>query len=102
MLDSRPGKKCSRAGRKRKDKRKGRPGRGALKEKSRMDEPELINKPEIAVLPTCNQFRGVRAIENVVEDDPMLPEEVIEPLIVNELAEDAMVFVDHMVNEIKI
>ena len=73
-----------------------------MKEKSRMDEPELINKPEIAVLPTRNQLRGVRAVENGVEEDPMLPEEVLQPLIVNELAEDGMIFVDRMENEMKI
>ena len=44
VVDSRPGTKRSKAGRKRKDTRKGRPGRGALKEKSCMDEPELLNQ----------------------------------------------------------
>ena len=50
VVDSRPGKKRSKAGRKRKDTRKGRPGRGALKENSRMDEPELINVTNCVVL----------------------------------------------------
>ena len=102
VVDSRPGKKLSRAGRKRKDARRGRIGRKGMQEASRKDEPELINAPEAAVLPTRQQLGGKVAVENVLEEDPMLPEEVIVPLIVNELADDGLVFVPEMVNGMKI
>ena len=92
----------TRAGWKRKDGRRGRIGRKGMQEASRKDEPELINAPEAAVLPTRQQLGGKVAVENVLEEDPMLPEEVIVPLIVNELADDGLVFVPEMVNGMQI
>ena len=56
VVDSRPGKKMTQAGRKRKDGRRGRIGRKGMQEASRKDEPELINAPEAAVLPTCKNW----------------------------------------------
>jgi len=40
-----------------------------MQEASRKDEPELINAPEAAVLPTRQQLRAKAAVENVVADD---------------------------------
>ena len=102
IVDSRPGKKRTRAGRKRRDTRRGRIARKGLQEASRRDEPELVNAPEAAVLPTRQQLGGQMAVENVVEEDPMLEEEILRPLIINELADDGHVFVPEMVDGMKI
>ena len=102
VVDSRPGKKRSRAGRKRKDSRRGRISRQNERDESRNAELENINAPEVAVLPSVQQLHARRAVENVIEEDPMLPEEIIRPLIVNELAADGNVLVPEMVEGMKI
>ena len=50
-----------------------------------VDETELLPPQHAHMLPTA-QKRGMRGVEqDGVVDDPMLPEEVSRPLIVNEL-----------------
>ena len=93
VVDSRPGKKRSRAGRPRKEARGGRP----RKEDRAADVTELLPPQHAHILPTTAQKRGMRAVEqDGVDDDPMLPEEELRPLIVNELAEDGTFVVNEM------
>ena len=102
LVDSRPGKKHTRAGRKRKDSRRGRYSRKGLQEESRKEELENINDPAIAIFPTKQQLSGQKANEKVIEDDPMLETEIIVPLIVNQLAEDGTIIVNEMVEGMKL
>ena len=102
IVDSRPGKKRTRAGRKRKDDRRGR------KNGSRnVDDdgiPEQLPPKEAQVRPTVEQLNSVRITAELpgVVEDPMLPEEIINPLIVNELADDGIILADELTEEIKI
>ena len=45
---------------------------------------------------------GKKAVEDVIDEDPMLQEETIVTLIVNELADAGHIIVPEMVDEIKI
>ena len=83
LVDSRPGKKRTRAGRKRKDSRRGRYSRKGMAEESRKEETKNMNDPSIAILPTKAQLAGQKGVENVIDEDPMLESEIIVPLIVN-------------------
>ena len=84
VVDSRPGKKRSRAGRPRKETRGGRKKKGEGRKDRAVDETELLPPQHAHILPTTAQKRGMRAVEqDGVVDDPMLPEELLVPLIVN-------------------
>ena len=102
LVDSRPGKKHTRAGRKRKDSRRGRNAVPSKAVSESRDEPQLINEPAVAVLPTKKQLQGQKAVEDCIEEDPMLESEIIRPLIVNEMADNGRVIVNEMVDGMKV
>ena len=103
VVDSRPGKKRSRAGRPRKEARGGRKKMGEGKKDRAVDVTELVPPQHAHILPTTAQKRGMRAVEqDGVDDDPMLPEEELRPLIVNELAEDGTFVVNEMQEEVRL
>ena len=103
IVDNRPGKKRTRAGRKRKDSRRGRKQARNLKGDV-VDKMEVLPPKSAQLRPTPDQLGGVRIQHELpgVEEDPMLPEEVLIPLIVNELADDGIVVVNEMKDELKI
>ena len=45
---------------------------------------------------------GQKAVENVIDEEPMLESEVIVPLIANELANDGYILVPEMVDGMKL
>jgi len=68
-----------------------------------VDETELLPPQHAHILPTTAQKRGMRAVEqDGVVNDPMLPEEELRPLIVNELAEDGTFVVNEMQEEVRL
>ena len=101
--DSRPGKKRTRAGRKRKDSRKGRKQARNLKGDV-VDEMEVLPPKTAQLRPTPEQLAGLRIESELpgIQEDPMLPEEVLVPLIVNELADDGIAVVNEMKDQMKI
>ena len=103
IVDNRPGKKRTRAGRKRKDSRRGRKQARNLKGDV-VDKMEVLPPKSAQLRPTLDQLGGVRIQHELpgVEEDPMLPEEVLIPLIVNELADDGIVVVNEMKDELRI
>ena len=102
IVDSRPGKKATRAGRKRTDARRGRK-RGSAKVYVH-DPLEVLPPKEAQVRPTQEQLNGMRIQTELpgIDEDPMLPEEVIVPLIVNELAEDGTIIAEELTEEVKL
>ena len=102
IVDSRPGKKQTRAGRKRKDSRKGRYSRKGMEEESRREELTNMNDSSIAILPTKAQMAGQKAVENVIDEDPILEAEIIVPLNVNQLPDDGHVLIPEMVHGMKL
>ena len=57
-----------------------------MKEESKREELTNTNDPSMAILPTKAQLAGQKAVENVIDEEPMLESEVIVPLIANKLA----------------
>jgi hypothetical protein len=84
IVDSRPGKKHTRAGRKRQEERRGRKPKNTNENIQKEVEYAQDRVPQEArLLPTASQVQSKRAVEQVgVVEDPMLEEEVLFPLIV--------------------
>ena len=104
VVDSRPGKKRSRAGRKRRESRAGRKrlGKGDPMQQA-VDDTELLPPQHAQILPTSAMMNARRAVELTVDDDDtMLPEEVLMPMIVNELAEDGTLVVNELKEEVRL
>ena len=103
IVDSRPGKKRTRAGRKRADSRKGRKQARNLKG-DYVDKMEVLPPRSAQIRPTPEQLAGLRIEQELpgIVEDPMLPEEVLVPLIQNELADDGIIQVEQVDKEMKI
>ena len=106
IVDSRPGKKRTRAGRKRNEKREGlgrKKARGVTKQKE--DLFEVLPPREAQLRPTQEQLNAVRITKEdgiLDEDDPMLPEEVLVPLIQNELADNGIILANELDQPMKV
>ena len=79
LVDSRPGKKRTRAGRKRKETRPGR-GRKSGKDANQklIDQFEILPPKEAQLRPSQEQLQGMRITQELdgITEDPMLPEEM--------------------------
>ena len=97
LVDSRPGKKRTRAGRKRKETRPGR-GRKSGKDANQklIDQFEILPPKEAQLRPSQEQLQGMRITQELdgITEDPMLPEEILVPLVVNELADTGFIAAD--------
>ena len=105
VVDSRPGKKHTKAGRKRKSEGRGR--KKVHPNEKRQDAvdvyAEVVIPSEARLHPTAAQLLGQKAVDQEgIQDDPMLEEELLRPLIVNELADDGIFVVDNLDNQVKI
>ena len=103
IVDARPGKKRTRAGRKRKDSRKGRKQARNLGEN--IPDPTEILPPRAVQLRPTPEMLAAQRIESElpgIVEDPMLPEEILRPLIENELPDAGIILADEVNNEIKI
>ena len=103
IVDARPGKKRTRAGRKPKDSRKGR--KQSRNVKGDMADPTEILPPRSAQLRPTPEMLSAQRIESElpgIDEDPMLPEEVLVVTVVNELAVDGTVVANEMKDEMRI
>jgi len=68
-----------------------------------VDDTELLPPQHAQILPTSAMMNARRAVELTVDDDDtMLPEEVLMPMIVNELAEDGTLVVNELKEEVRL
>ena len=64
---------------------------------------EVVIPSEARLHPTAAQLLGQKAVDQEgIQDDPMLEEEILRPLIVNELTDDGIFVVDNLDNQVKI
>ena len=104
VVDSRPGKKQTRAGRKRNEERRGRKPKSVNTDLQKEIDNVNDRVPEHArILPSAEQLAGKRAVEkDGITEDPMLEEEILRPLVVNELADHGTFVVNELEQDIKI
>ena len=93
LVDSRPGKKRTRAGRKRKETRPDR-GRKSGKDANQKFIDQFENlPPKEAQLQPSQELQGMRITQELdgITEDPVLPDEVLVPLVANELADACII-----------